>query len=110
MLGLLVVALAVPRASPPPPPPTRIERLERIAALEDRRTLGGDELVGLLGDADRGIRRRAALAAGRIGHPAAIAPLLTLLADPEVEVRQMTAFALGLIGDRAAVDLSLIHI
>ena len=81
MLGLLVLALAVPRASPPPPPPTRLERLERIAALEDRRTLGGDELMALLGDADRGIRRRAALAAGRIGLAASVAPLLPLLAD-----------------------------
>jgi cyclophilin family peptidyl-prolyl cis-trans isomerase/HEAT repeat protein len=104
MLGLLVVALAVPRASPPPPPPTRIERLGRIAALEDRRTLGGDEIAQLLADPDRGIRRRAALAAGRIGHPAAVTPLLPLLADPEVEVRQMTAFALGLVADRSAVD------
>ena len=107
MLGLLVVALAVPRASPPPPPPTRIERLGRIAALEDRRSLGGDELAALLRDPDRGVRRRAALAAGRIGNAAATAPLLALLADPEVEVRQMTAFALGLIGDRAAVDALL---
>jgi cyclophilin family peptidyl-prolyl cis-trans isomerase/HEAT repeat protein len=104
MLGLLVLALAVPRASPPPPPPPRIERLGRIAALEDRRSLGGGELFALLADADRGIRRRAALAAGRIGHPAAVAPLLPLLADPEVEVRQMTAFALGLVGDRSAVE------
>jgi len=104
MLGLIVLLLAPPASPPPPPPPARLERLGRIAALEDRRTLGGDELGLLLADADRGIRRRAALAAGRIGHPSAVPALLPLLFDPEVEVRQMTAFALGLIGDRSAVD------
>jgi cyclophilin family peptidyl-prolyl cis-trans isomerase/HEAT repeat protein len=107
MLALLVLALAAPPSPVPPPPPSRIERLGRIAALEDRRTLGGDELPALLRDPDRGIRRRAALAAGRIGSPAAVVALTPLLADPEVEVRQMAAFALGLIGDRAAVDALL---
>jgi cyclophilin family peptidyl-prolyl cis-trans isomerase/HEAT repeat protein len=106
MLALLL-ALAAPPSPVPPPPPTRLERLGTIAALEDRRTLGGAELEALLADADRGIRRRAALAAGRVGNSTAVAPLLALLADPEVEVRQMTAFALGLIGDRAAVDALL---
>jgi cyclophilin family peptidyl-prolyl cis-trans isomerase/HEAT repeat protein len=84
-----------------------MERLGRVAALEDRRSLGGGELEALLGDHDRGVRRRAALAAGRIGHPGALPALLPLLADPEVEVRQMAAFALGLIRNRAAVDALL---
>src|SRR6185295_15077881 len=55
-----------------------------------------------LRDDDRGVRRRAALAAGRIGDPALVPVLLELLEDAEPEVRQMTAFALGLIGDKSA--------
>ena len=105
MLGFAFLILsAAPSLPPPPPPPTRIERLARAAALEDRRTLAGDEMAALLKDADRGVRRRPALAAGRIGLPAAVPSLVPLLMDGELEVRQMAAFALGLIGDRAAVD------
>ena len=98
ILGLL---LAAP-PSPPPPPP-RMEKLTRILASEDRRDLSTDVKVGLI-DADRSVRRRAALAAGRIGDPAAVPALVPLLQDTEAEVRQMTAFALGLIGDPLAVD------
>ena len=61
------------------------------------------DLVRLMRDAEARVRRRAALAAGRVGLPEAIEPLSALLAsDTEVEVRQMAAFALGLIGDLAA--------
>jgi cyclophilin family peptidyl-prolyl cis-trans isomerase/HEAT repeat protein len=80
-----------------------MEKLTRILAGEDRRDFTADVRLGL-GDADRGLRRRAALAAGRIGDPAAVPALVPLLQDPEPEVRQMTAFALGLIGDALAVD------
>ncbi|HEY6098841.1 MAG TPA: HEAT repeat domain-containing protein, partial [Anaeromyxobacter sp.] len=98
ILGLL---LAAP-PSPPPPVP-RMEKLTRILAGEDRRDLTPDVKLGLA-DADRSVRRRAALAAGRIGDPGAVPALVPLLQDPELEVRQMTAFALGLIGDALAVD------
>ena len=61
------------------------------------------DLATLLADTDPRIRRRAALAAGRVHLAAGIAPLSHLLsADPEPEVRQMAAFAMGLIGDPAA--------
>jgi cyclophilin family peptidyl-prolyl cis-trans isomerase/HEAT repeat protein len=54
-------------------------------------------------DSEARVRRRAALAAGRVGLAEAIAPLSALLAgDEDVEVRQMAAFALGLIGDPSA--------
>jgi HEAT repeat protein/cyclophilin family peptidyl-prolyl cis-trans isomerase len=75
-----------------------------LLALEDRRSLGDGALERYLKDSDRSVRRRAALAAGRIGDPALLPPLLELLNDPEVEVRQMTAFALGLMGDPSSVD------
>ena len=102
ILGLL---LAAP-PSPPPPVP-RMEKLTRILAAEDRRDLTTDVKLGLA-DADRSVRRRAALAAGRIGDAGAVPALVPLLQDPELEVRQMAAFALGLIGDPLAVDPLLV--
>jgi peptidyl-prolyl cis-trans isomerase B (cyclophilin B) len=50
------------------------------------------------------LRRRSALAVGRVGASAGVDPLVARLADPEAEVRQMAAFGLGLIGDTAAVE------
>ena len=91
-------------AAPAQPPVTRGQKLARIEALEDQRWLGGAELERLLRDADRGVRRRAALAAGRVGQAAIVPALVEALADPEPEVRQMSAFALGLIGDAGGVD------
>jgi cyclophilin family peptidyl-prolyl cis-trans isomerase/HEAT repeat protein len=84
--------------------PTRMEKLGRVLALEDTRSLGGGELERYLRDPDRSLRRRAALAAGRIADPAIVPVLVELMNDQEPEVRQMTAFALGLVGDRLAVD------
>ena len=98
-LGLFLLA-----PPPPPPPASRIDTMARLLRLEDRRTLGDGEMAALLGNPDRGVRRRAALAAGRIGDPAVLPALVERLRDAEVEVRQMAAFALGLVGDRAAVD------
>ncbi len=60
------------------------------------------DLIRLLTDGEARVRRRAALAVGRVGLPDGVAPLLTTLRDSDPEVREMAAFALGLIGDRAA--------
>jgi cyclophilin family peptidyl-prolyl cis-trans isomerase/HEAT repeat protein len=60
------------------------------------------DLIVLLGDPEARVRRRAALALGRVGLPDAIEPLTKLLADEEPEVRQVAAFALGLIGSPLA--------
>ena len=60
------------------------------------------DLLVLLGDSEARVRRRAALALGRVGLPDAVEPLSKAMADEELEVRQMAAFALGLIGSPAA--------
>jgi len=60
------------------------------------------DLVALLSDSEPQIRRRAALALGRLGLKEAVEPLIASLGDPQVEVRQMSAFALGLVGDTQA--------
>jgi HEAT repeat protein/cyclophilin family peptidyl-prolyl cis-trans isomerase len=72
-----------PVVLPPPPPP---------------------DLTRLLADEEARIRRRAALAIGRVGLADGVQPLVAVLADPDPEVRQMAAFALGLLGDLRARD------
>src|SRR5260370_16042703 len=74
---------AVTPPPPPPPPP---------------------DLVRLLTDSEARVRRRAALAIGRVGLREGVQPLVATLADKDPEVRQMAAFALGLIGEQTARD------
>jgi HEAT repeat protein len=126
-------ASAPPAPAPPPPappPPPRVpfeEKMARILRLEDQRLLRDPaaasapadtppapaaaspslppaDLTGLLADDEPRVRRRAALAVGRVGLADGVDPLLRLLTDGDAEVRQMAAFALGLIGDRRARD------
>jgi cyclophilin family peptidyl-prolyl cis-trans isomerase len=128
---IAVAMLAQACASPPPPTPPVItweQKLEWMMRLEDSRILREPnppppvilspatgrrpaivapplptDLVRLMRDPEARVRRRAALAAGRVGLAEAIEPLSGLLAtDEEFEVRQMAAFALGLIGDASA--------
>ena len=60
------------------------------------------DLARLATDAEPRIRRRAALAVGRVGLKEGIAVLTPLLADVDADVRQAAAFALGLIRDVSA--------
>ncbi len=116
--------------APPPAPPTITweEKLQWMMRLEDHRVLRDpnppppvvlraatgrrpaivappppSDLLRLMKDSEARVRRRAALAAGRVGLAEGIQPLSALLAgDEDSEVRQMAAFALGLIGDPSA--------
>ena len=78
-------------------PLSRMEILARILVLEDSRSLGDGSISAFLQHEDPAVRRRAALAAGRIGDPLAVPRLIQRLRDPEVEVRRAAAFALGLM-------------
>ncbi len=60
------------------------------------------DLTVLVTDSEAPIRRRAALAIGRVGLSAGVQPLVSTLSDGDADVREMAAFALGLIGDAAA--------
>jgi cyclophilin family peptidyl-prolyl cis-trans isomerase/HEAT repeat protein len=63
------------------------------------------DLIRLLDDTEARIRRRAAIAIGRVGLADGVPSLVRVLQnDADVEVRQMAAFALGLIGDQSAVE------
>ncbi|MDQ2975779.1 MAG: peptidylprolyl isomerase [Acidobacteriota bacterium] len=69
--------------------------LLRIVRAEDERRWDND-LRGLLTARSAVVRKRAALAAGRIGNEEAVADLVNLLRhDDEQEVRAMAAFAIG---------------
>jgi len=68
----------------------------RIVRAEDERRWNASDLGALLANSRVAVRRRAVLAAGRIGDAGAIMPLARLLQnDPDQEVRAMAAFALG---------------
>jgi len=128
-MAVTAACATVPPAAPPVKPPvvTWEEKLGWIMRLEDQRILRDpnppapivlvpattgrpaivapsppSDLIKLLADDEARTRRRAALAAGRVGLPEAVPPLQRILTDPETEVRQMAAFALGLIADPAA--------
>ncbi len=130
-LGVLAVAVGCARTPPiaPPPLPTFGDRMGWILRLEDQRILRdvppapmstsadtsssppggvllrpGPDLIELLADVEPQLRRRAALAIGRVGRPEGVAPLVGSLSDQQVQVRQMAAFALGLIGEPSASE------
>ena len=93
--------LRAPAPPPPPvvtPPPKRPRNAPPPPVAEPV-----PDLATLATDADPRIRRRAALAIGRVGLAEGGALLQPLLKDADAEVRQMAAFALGLLADKTAV-------
>jgi cyclophilin family peptidyl-prolyl cis-trans isomerase/HEAT repeat protein len=97
-------ASGAPRRNPDLPDPlSRIETLSRILVLEDSRSLGDGALGSFLHSEDPAIRRRAVLAAGRIGDPLVLPRVVERLKDSEIEIRRIAAFSLGLLGREDAV-------
>jgi len=79
----------------------------QILKAEDARRYD-DVLEKLMGSPNSSIRKRAALAAGRIGDVQAIGPLFELLAnDKDQRVREMAAFAIGEIESIQGADAIL---
>ena len=132
-ISFVAILLATAACGTPPlPPPVVIPfetKMSWILRLEDQRILRDEatpiaqppvapdkrsnlpppppppDLIRLLADAEARIRRRAAIAVGRVGLPEAVPDLVRLLqTDADPEVRQMAAFGLGLIGDPSAVE------
>jgi cyclophilin family peptidyl-prolyl cis-trans isomerase/HEAT repeat protein len=76
----------------------------RIVRAEDERRWN-DGLTSLLSDRESRVRRRAALALGRIGDERALPALSeTLQSDKDIDVRQMCAFAIGEIESPAGAE------
>ena len=87
----------------PPPPPPAVPPKGRAVAVP--LPPPPPDLTRLLQDSEARVRRRAALAVGRVGLAEGVAPLVTLLTtEQDPEVRQMAAFALGLLRDKSARD------
>ena len=93
--------------APPPVALSLDRRVGTILRLEDQRWLddgAGANLLNLLTDTDGRVRRRAAVAIGRVGLETGVPALVGALSDTDAEVRASAAFGLGLIGARSAVE------
>ena len=89
------------RVEPPPALPPVVAPRGRAPVAAPAPAITPD-LTVLLADPEARIRRRAAMAIGRVGLREGIQPLTTALADTDPDVRVMAAFGLGLIGDVVA--------
>ena len=121
ILLLALVVLAAPslfsQARPRPPlAPADIDAITKLVMLEDTRTFDQEALAALLKSAHPEVRRRAALAIGRIGFPRqratdaqnavttqARALLVTARGDTDVEVAGTVVFSTGQLKDTDAV-------
>jgi cyclophilin family peptidyl-prolyl cis-trans isomerase/HEAT repeat protein len=107
--SLLLVALLTAAAAQRPRAKTSAASISnsillKIIRAEDERHWD-DNLKSLLADKDAKVRKRAALAAGRIGDERALPALAELLkSDADQDVRQMAAFAIGEIESPAGAD------
>jgi cyclophilin family peptidyl-prolyl cis-trans isomerase/HEAT repeat protein len=85
-----------------------VDAAAALLRLEDRREYEAATLESAAAHASPALRRRAALAAGRIGDRRATPLLARLLADADTGVAASAAFALGELGDTAAAVQALV--
>jgi cyclophilin family peptidyl-prolyl cis-trans isomerase/HEAT repeat protein len=81
-----------------------VGQLARLLATADARQFDDALLRELLRHGDPGVRRQAALAAARIGDPAAVDLLIPVLTDSTPAVQAAAAFGLGLLKDARAIE------
>lgn len=78
--------------------------IAHLLALSDGRQYDASALAQALHADNQNVRVQAALAAGRIGDPAAVELLIPVLNDSVVAVQATAAFALGLLKDARAIE------
>jgi cyclophilin family peptidyl-prolyl cis-trans isomerase/HEAT repeat protein len=98
-----VLRVPTPGAAPAAAGPAAPQTAQTTAAPVFVPAMHAD-LQELLLDPDPNLRRRSALAIGRVGLPEGVPLLLERLRDPEEAVREAAAFGLGLLGRRDAVQ------
>ena len=84
---------------PPPPAPTPEEKKRGRPPLIIPPPSSSPDLTVLVKDQDSRVRRRAALALGRVRLTEGLKALVATLADTDVDVRSTAVFAIGLLGD-----------
>jgi cyclophilin family peptidyl-prolyl cis-trans isomerase/HEAT repeat protein len=89
-------------APPAPAPPPVVAGRGRVLPVAVPVPPPVPDLSALVRDDEARIRRRAALAIGRVGLVEGMTPLVATLSDVDPEVRGMAAFAIGLIGAATA--------
>ncbi len=94
---VLVVLLVVYYVFDIMQPVDQKDQLTRIIHLEDRRELSG-RLKSYLDEPDPEVRKRAAMAVGRIGGPGSVDPLMEMLTDSVWDVASTAATAIGFTG------------
>ncbi|HKV36409.1 MAG TPA: peptidylprolyl isomerase [Pyrinomonadaceae bacterium] len=99
--SVALMLVSVPAAFSQVPLPV----LLRITQAEDERRWD-DDLRGLLSNRSAAIRKRAALAAGRIGNEDSVVALANMMKlDTDPSVRAMAAFALGEVESPSAAEV-----
>ncbi len=104
---LLLAAVAPLVAQQPSSDEATVGVLAGLLAASDARRFDGAPLREALSHANPGVRRQAALAAGRIGDGAAVDLLIPVLKDSVPAVQAAAAFALGLLKDPRAIPALL---
>ena len=84
------------------PPPAAVPAKGRRPPAPPPKPDSSPNLAVMVKDADGRVRRRAAIAVGRVGLKEGVPLLTPLLADADSHIRQAAAFSLGLIGDQSA--------
>jgi HEAT repeat protein/cyclophilin family peptidyl-prolyl cis-trans isomerase len=92
--------LKLPEPAPPAPTPEEKKRGRPPAIIPPPSS--SPDLTVLVKDQDPRVRRRAALALGRVRLTEGLKALVATLADTDVEVRSTAAFAIGILGDPSA--------
>src|SRR5881392_2359244 len=102
-IALSLVALALGSPAAAQRDQGVVDELARLLAAADARVYDTALFREALRHPDAFVRRQAALAAGRIGDPQAVDPLVAALADSGPAVQAALAFALGLVKSPRAI-------